>query len=130
MPVVASLGGNAGTQTLAVAVRALASRELSAINAVRTVSREMVVGLANGAALAVLTGGAIYALFGDVRLSIAFALSMVITLFVASLAGAIIPLALDRIGRDPAVSSSVFVTFVTDFTGFFAFLGLAALILL
>ncbi|WP_337188975.1 magnesium transporter [Phenylobacterium sp.] len=130
MPVVASLGGNAGTQTLTVAVRALASRELSAFNAARTVAREMVVGVANGAVLAVLTGVVILGLFHDVRLSAAFALSMVITLFVAGLAGALIPLALDRMGRDPAVSSSVFVTFVTDFTGFFAFLGLAAIILL
>ncbi|MET0272032.1 MAG: magnesium transporter [Phenylobacterium sp.] len=130
MPIVASLGGNAGTQTLAVAVRALASRELSAINAVRTVSREMVVGLLNGAVLATLTGTVLFFLFRDPRLSIAFGLALVINLFVASLAGALVPLALDRAGRDPAVSSSVFVTFVTDFTGFFAFLGLAALILL
>lgn len=130
MPVVASLGGNAGTQTLAVAVRALASRELSAFNAVRTVSREMVVGLMNGAALALLTGGAIYLMFHDLRLTLAFGLALMINLFVAALAGAVIPLALDRMGRDPAVSSSVFVTFVTDFTGFFAFLGLAAIILL
>ena len=130
MPVVASLGGNAGTQTLAVAVRALASRELSAFNAVRTVTREMVVGLANGAVLGIVTGTAVYLLFHDARLTLAFGLAMIITLFVASLAGAIVPLALERMGRDPAVSSSVFVTFVTDFTGFFAFLGLAALILL
>jgi magnesium transporter len=130
MPIVASLGGNAGTQTLAVAVRALASRELSAFNALRTVSREMTVGLANGAALAAITGGAVYALFGDPRLAVAFGLALIINLFVASLSGALVPLALDRMGRDPAVSSSVFVTFVTDFTGFFAFLGLAALILL
>ncbi|RAK69176.1 magnesium transporter [Phenylobacterium kunshanense] len=130
MPVVASLGGNAGTQTLAVAVRALASRELSAFNAVRTVSREMVVGLMNGAALALLTGGAIYLMFHDLRLTLAFGLALMINLFVAAAAGAVIPLALDRMGRDPAVSSSVFVTFVTDFTGFFAFLGLAAIILL
>jgi magnesium transporter len=130
MPIVASLGGNAGTQTLAVAVRALASRELSAINAVRTVSREMMVGLLNGAALATLTGTVLWLLFHDLRLSIAFGLALVINLFVASLAGSLVPLALDRAGRDPAVSSSVFVTFVTDFTGFFSFLGLAALILL
>jgi Mg2+ transporter (mgtE) len=129
-PIVSALGGNAGTQTLAVAVRALASRELSAFNAIRTISREMAVGLANGTVLAVITGAAIYGLFHDLRLSLAFGLSMIITLFVAGLAGAVIPLALDRMGRDPAVSSSVFVTFVTDFTGFFAFLGLAALILL
>jgi len=130
MPIVASLGGNAGTQTLAVAVRALASRELSAANAVRTISREMTVGVLNGAALALVTGGVLYLLFRDVRLALAFGLALVINLFVAALAGALIPLALDRVGRDPAVSSSVFVTFVTDFTGFFAFLGLAALILL
>jgi magnesium transporter len=130
MPIVASLGGNAGTQTLAVAVRALASRELSAINAVRTVSREMTVGLVNGVALAAVTGAVLFLLFRDWRLSAAFGLALIINLFVAALAGAFVPLALDRMGRDPAVSSSVFVTFVTDFTGFFAFLGLAALILL
>lgn len=130
MPVVASLGGNAGTQTLAVAVRALASRELSAVNAVRTIGREALVGMVNGCALAVVTGLVLYLLFRDAGLSLAFGLALVINLFVASLAGALIPLALDRMGRDPAVSSVVFVTFVTDFTGFFAFLGLAALILL
>ncbi|WP_374471915.1 magnesium transporter [Phenylobacterium sp.] len=130
MPIVASLGGNAATQTLAVAVRALASRELSAVNAGRTVLREMLVGLMNGAALAVLTGVVIYLLFGHVLLSVAFGMALVINLFVAALGGALIPLALERAGRDPAVSSSVFVTFLTDFTGFFAFLGLAALILL
>jgi magnesium transporter len=130
MPVVASLGGNAGTQTLTVAVRALASRELSAFNAVRTVSREMIVGLSNGVVLALITGTVIFGLFREARLSIAFGLAMIINFFMAGLAGAVVPLALDRMGRDPAVSSSVFVTFVTDFTGFFAFLGLAALILL
>lgn len=130
MPVVASLGGNAGTQTLTVAVRALASRELSAFNAVRTVSREIVVGLMNGAILAVITGLVLWAVFHDPRLSIAFGAAMVINFLMAALAGAVVPLALERMGRDPAVSSSVFVTFVTDFTGFFAFLGLAALILL
>lgn len=130
MPIVASLGGNAGTQALAVAVRALASKELSAVNAYRTVFREMAVGLANGAALALVTGGLIYLLFRDPMLSVTFGLALVINLFVASLAGVLAPLLLDRAGRDPAVSSSVFVTFATDFTGFFAFLGLAALILL
>ncbi len=129
-PIVASLGGNAGTQTLAVAVRALASRELSAFNARRTVLREIAVGLLNGLALAAVTGGIIFALFHDVRLSAVFGLALVINLFMASLAGSVVPLALERFGRDPAVSSSIFVTFVTDFTGFFAFLGLAAIILL
>ncbi|HEY9217658.1 MAG TPA: magnesium transporter [Phenylobacterium sp.] len=130
MPIVASLGGNAGTQSLAVAVRALAARELSAVNAVRTIGREMWVGLMNGTALALITGTAVYFLFRDLRLALAFGIALIINLFVAALAGVLAPLMLERMGRDPAVSSSVFVTFVTDFTGFFAFLGLAALILL
>jgi magnesium transporter len=130
MPIVASLGGNAGTQTLAVAVRGLANRELSAANAVRTVLRELVVGLANGLSLGALMGGVSYLLFHDPRLSLTFGLALIVNLFVAALAGAMVPLALEKFGRDPAVSSSVFVTFVTDFTGFFAFLGLAAVILL
>ncbi|MBL8771967.1 MAG: magnesium transporter [Phenylobacterium sp.] len=129
-PIVASLGGNAGTQTLAVAVRALASREISTFNARRTVIRELVVGLINGLALALVTGIVLFALQQDVRLSAVFGLAMVINVTFAALAGAVVPLVLERIGRDPAVSSSIFVTFVTDFTGFFAFLGLAALILL
>jgi len=130
MPIVASLGGNAGTQTLAVAVRGLASKELSAVNSAQTVFREMAVGLSNGLALAAVTGVVVYLLFHDPRLSMAFGLALIVNLFVASLAGALVPLALERMGRDPAVSSSVFVTFATDFTGFFAFLGIAALILL
>ena len=130
MPIVASLGGNAGTQTLTVAVRALASRELTAFNATRTVLREMVVGLSNGAVLALLTGSMVFVLFHDLRLCLAFGLALMINLFAAAVAGAVIPLALERMGRDPAVSSSVFVTFVTDFTGFFSFLGLVAVILL
>lgn len=129
-PVVASLGGNAGTQSLAVAVRALAARELSAVNALRTITRELSAGLLNGVALASVTGAVLWLLFRDARLSLVFGVALVINLAVAALAGALVPLLLDRIGRDPAVSSAVFVTFVTDFTGFFAFLGLAALILL
>ena len=81
-------------------------------------------------ALAAVTGGVIYFLFRDVMLSVTFGLALIINLFVASLAGVLAPLVLERMGRDPAVSSSVFVTFATDFTGFFAFLGLAAVILL
>jgi len=130
MPIVASLGGNGATQTLTVAVRALASRELSAVNAMRTVGREMAVGLVNGGVLALVTGLAVLLLFGDLRLCLAFGAALIINMFVAAMAGALVPLVLDRLGRDPAVSSAVFVTFVTDFTGFFAFLGLAALILL
>ncbi|MDX9996667.1 MAG: magnesium transporter [Phenylobacterium sp.] len=129
-PIVASLGGNAGTQSLAVAVRALANRELSAINAMRTIARELSAGLLNGVALASVTGAVLWLMFRDVGLSFVFGAALVINLVVAALAGALVPLLLDRVGRDPAVSSTVFVSFVTDFTGFFAFLGLAALILL
>jgi len=130
MPIVASLGGNAGTQTLAVAVRALAGRELNAANALRTVRRELFVGLFNGAVLAAVMAGAIFLLFHDARLSLTVALALIVNISVAALAGILAPLALERFGRDPAVSSSVFVTFVTDFTGFLSFLGLAAWILL
>ncbi|CAN5166443.1 magnesium transporter [soil metagenome] len=129
MPIVASLGGNAGTQTLAVAVRALASRELNASNALRIISREMIVGLVHGATLAVVMAIAVYFLFRDPWLCLTIGLALIINLFVASLAGILAPLALEKFGRDPAVSSSVFVTFVTDFVGFASFLGLAALIL-
>ncbi len=130
MPMVASLGGNAGAQTLAVAVRAMASRELNAANATRIVFREMGVGLLNGLTLAVLMVVAVYVWLGDWKMCLTVALALIINLFVASLAGILVPLALDRLGRDPAVSSSVFVTFVTDFMGFLSFLGLAAIILL
>jgi len=130
MPIVASLGGNAGTQTLAVAVRALAARELNAANAARIILREMAVGVMNGAALAAVMSVAVYLWFHDPGLSLTVALALIINVFVASVAGILAPLALERLGRDPAVSSSIFVTFVTDFMGFLSFLGLAAMILL
>ena len=130
MPIVASLGGNAGTQTLAVAVRALASRELTAANSLRIVLREMGVGVINGLVLATIMGVAVFVFFHDLLLCVTIGLALIINLFIASLAGILVPLALDRLGRDPAVSSSVFVTFVTDFMGFLSFLGLAGLILL
>jgi magnesium transporter len=130
MPIVASVGGTAGTQALAVSVRALAARELTAANAMRIVWREMTVGLMNGAVVGLVMAGASYAFFRDVRLSITIALALLINLFIAAMAGVLAPLTLDRLGRDPAVSSSVFVTFVTDLMGFLSFLGLASLILL
>jgi magnesium transporter len=130
MPVVASLGGNAGTQTLAVAVRALASRELNASNAVRIILREMAVGLVNGGVLATIMAAATWVFFRDPMLCLTIGLALIINLFMAALAGILVPLALDKLERDPAVSSSVFVTFVTDFMGFLSFLGLAGIILL
>jgi len=130
MPIVASVGGNAGTQALAVAVRALASRELSAANSLRIVSREMAVGFMNGSVVGVIMSVATWFFFHDLRLSITIGLALIINLFVAAAAGVLAPLTLERFGRDPAVSSSVFVTFVTDLMGFLSFLGLASLILL
>lgn len=130
MPIVASVGGNAGTQALAVAVRALASRELTAANSLRIVMREMTVGLANGAVVGLIMAIATFGFFQDLRLSITIALALVVNIFLAAAAGVLAPLTLERFGRDPAVSSSVFVTFVTDLMGFLSFLGLASFILL
>ena len=130
MPIVASVGGTAGTQALAVAVRALAARELNASNALRTIWREMVVGLMNGAVVGAVMAISTYLLFHDLRLGITIGLALVVNLFIAAAAGILVPLTLERLGRDPAVSSSVFVTFVTDLMGFLSFLGLASLILL
>ena len=130
MPIVASIGGNAGTQALTVAVRALAARELTAANALRIVRREVVVGLTNGVTLAVLLAGIAAIWFGKPMLSLVIGVAVIVNLFAASLAGTLIPLALDRLDRDPAVSSPVFVSWITDTVGFFVFLGLAALILI
>jgi len=130
MPIVASVGGNAGTQALAVAVRALASRELTAANSMRIVGREMTVGLANGAVVGLIMAVATYVFFQDLRLSVTIGLALIVNIFLAAAAGVLAPLTLERFGRDPAVSSSVFVTFVTDLMGFLSFLGLASLILL
>lgn len=130
MPIVASMGGNAGTQTLTVAVRALATRELNAANAARILWKECVVGSINGVAFAVLAGGAAALWFGDAALGATVGAAMVANLLVAGASGMIIPLALARAGGDPAVSGGVLLTTVTDVVGFFAFLGLARLILL
>ena len=127
MPIVASMGGNAGTQTMTVAVRALATGELGAVNMARVVLRETAAGLINGLAFAAIMGGITFFWFGSNQLGAVIAAAMVINLLAAALAGIFIPLALQRWGFDPAVSSTVFVTTVTDVVGFFAFLGLASL---
>ncbi len=129
MPIVSALGGNAGTQTLAVAVRALAGRELTSANANRIVLREAWVGLTNGVVLATLLGLATLFVFHNGRLAIVVGLALVTNIFIAAIAGILAPLALEKMGRDPAVSSSIFVTFLTDFSGFLAVLILASLIL-
>ena len=130
MPIVSSVGGSAGTQTLAVAVRSLASRELNASNAVRIVVREMGVGIINGAVLAIVMAIACYLFFQDPRLSLTIGLALVINMFVAACVGILVPLTLERMGRDPAVASAVLITFVTDLMGFLSFLSLATVILL
>jgi len=125
MPIVASMGGNAGTQSMTVAVRALATREIGGHNARRLVRREALVGLANGSVLAVLLGLAAGGWFLNPQLGVIIATAMVVNMLCAGLFGILIPLALDRLKADPAVASGVFLTTVTDTVGFFSFLGLA-----
>ena len=126
-PIVASQGGNATTQTMTIAVRALATRDLGASNAGRVIMRELMVGLLNGIAFAVITGVAAYAWFKVPGLGVVIGLAMICNLVAAALGGILIPLALHRLGRDPAVASGPFVTTVTDVVGFFSFLGIATL---
>ena len=130
MPIVASMGGNAGTQSMTVAVRALATRDLTGSNAIRVVRREGVAGLLNGLIFAVVMGivGVIW--FGEPLIGVVIAVAMVVNLLVAGLSGVLVPLALDKFGVDPALASGTFVTTVTDVVGFFAFLGLASMVLL
>ncbi len=131
MPIVASMGGNAGTQALAVAVRAIASRDLTEGNAPRYVLREAMTAVSNGAIFAAVLAIVVLIWFPErPLLAFAIALAVLINFACAGLAGILVPLTLRRFGADPAVSSSVFVTFVTDIVGFLAFLGLATLILL
>jgi magnesium transporter len=127
MPIVASMGGNAGTQTMTVAVRALATRELGRGNTSRIIAREMLVGLLNGIVFAVIMGVIAVAWFNITDLGLVIGLAMVTVLTAAALGGILIPLMLVRLGVDPAVSSGPFVTTVTDVVGFFAFLGIATL---
>jgi len=124
-PIVASQGGNATTQTMTVVVRAIATRELSTANAARVIVRELMVGLLNGLAFAVITGVAAAAWFKVTGLGVVIGLAMICNLVAAALGGILIPLTLHRLGRDPAVASSPFVTTVTDIVGFFSFLAIA-----
>lgn len=130
MPIVASMGGNAGTQTLTVAVRSLATKDLDSSNAARIIGKEMLAGLINGLLFAVLAAVVAYIWFGDIGLGLVIAAAMIINLLVAGLAGITIPIALDKLKIDPATSSAVFLTTLTDIVGFFTFLALAAHFLL
>ncbi len=127
MPIVASMGGNAGTQTMTITVRALAMRELDRGRVRRLILREMTVGLVNGGIFAVLIGVVTAVRFSNIELGVVIGLAMVVSMICAGSAGILIPLALDKLKIDPAIASSVFVTTVTDVVGFFAFLGLAGL---
>jgi magnesium transporter len=125
MPIVASMGGNTGTQAMTVTVRAIATRELGRRNTWRIIRREAAVGFLNGVVIAALVGLAAGWWFGDVDLGVVIAVALVVNMLVAGLAGVLVPLTLNRLKVDPAVASAVFVTTVTDIIGFSAFLGLA-----
>lgn len=126
MPIVASMGGNAGTQSMTVAVRALATKDIDSYNMFRTIRREFFVGLLNGIIFALLIGFVAAYWFANTNLGVIIGVAMIINMISAALSGILIPLGLDKLDVDPAIASSVFVTTVTDVVGFFAFLGLAA----
>ncbi len=130
MPIVSSTGGIAGTQSLAVSVRALATRDLTSANARRVVRREVLAGLMNGLALALILGVAGTLIYGEVWLGIVLGLAMITNQIVAALGGVMVPLTLERWGLDPALASGTFVTTLTDVMGYLAFLGLATVVLL
>ncbi|MEM1045626.1 MAG: magnesium transporter [Pseudomonadota bacterium] len=125
LPIASALGGNAGTQSMTVAVRALATKDLSPSSAPRIIGREAFVGMLNGTVLAVVTGAVAMMWFQNAVLGLVLAGAMVLTVTLATLLGILVPLTLDRVGADPAVASGVFVTTITDMFGFFVFLGFA-----
>jgi magnesium transporter len=127
MPIVAGVGGNAGTQTMAVTVRALATNQLTQSNTMRSVLREIQVALMNGATIALLIGVGVSLVFGNAWLGGVIGAAMMTNILIAGLAGVLVPLTLERFGADPAVASSVFVTMTTDSMGFLVFLGLATM---
>jgi len=130
MPIVASMGGNAGTQALTVTVRALAMRDITGSNVFRLINKELIVSFINGVVFAVLCGIGVYFWFGDLGLALIIFAAMIINMMAGGFSGILIPLGLNRVGVDPALAATVFVTTVTDVVGFFAFLGLAAWLLL
>lgn len=130
MPIVASMGGNAGTQTLTVAVRALAMKELTPTNAARIVGKEVLVGGINGILFAALVGLVTWAWFGDTAIGLVIGAAMIVNLLIAGFAGVAIPIVLQKFKIDPAIGSAVILTTITDVVGFMAFLGLAAIVLL
>jgi magnesium transporter len=130
MPIVASMGGNAGTQTMTVAVRSIATRDLTAQNAARVIWREVSVGAVNGVVFGLLMALVAGVWFGVPMLAVVIGVAMLLTQVAAALGGIVIPMALERFKIDPALASGPFVTTVTDVVGFFAFLGLASAVLM
>ena len=126
MPIVASMGGNAGMQTLAVTIRALATKEISSGNFSKVVTKEFVIGVLNGIIFALITGVIVQLWFKEINLSILIGVSMVLNMIVAGLFGILVPVTLNKMKIDPAISSSVFVTTITDVIGFVSFLGVGA----
>ena len=126
MPIVASMGGNAGMQTLAVTIRALATKEISSGNFGEIVTKEFVIGILNGIIFAIITAIIVQLWFNELNLSILIAASMVLNMIVAGLFGILVPVSLKKFNIDPAIASSVFVTTITDVIGFLSFLGLGA----
>jgi magnesium transporter len=130
MPIVASMGGNAGTQSLAVAVRGLATKDLSSANSPRVIYKEVIVGLINGVLFAIIMGAVVFLWFHNLRLGLIIGAAMIMNLIAAGFSGAMIPIVMNRLGHDPAQSAVVFLTTVTDIVGFFSFLGLASWLML
>ena len=126
MPIVASMGGNAGMQTLAVTVRAIATKELSSENFTKIVSKEFVIGILNGIIFAIIAGFVVQVWFKEINLTIIIAASMILNMIVAGLFGILVPVSLKKFNIDPAIASSVFVTTITDVIGFLSFLGIGA----
>ena len=126
MPIVASMGGNAGMQTLAVTIRALATKELSSGNFTKVITKEFIIGIFNGLIFAVITAAIVQVWFKEINLSILIGISMILNMIVAGLFGILVPVSLKRFNIDPAIASSVFVTTITDVIGFLSFLGLGA----
>jgi magnesium transporter len=126
MPIVASMGGNAGMQTLAVTIRAIATQKLSTTNISKTVSKEFAIGILNGIIFAIISSVIVFLWFKDLNLSIIIAVSMILNMIVAGLFGILVPVTLKKFKVDPAISSSVFVTTITDVIGFLSFLGVGA----
>ena len=129
MPIVASMGGNAGTQTLTIAVRSISTRDLVPLNYRRIINKEIIVSFYNGVLFALITGFFGWFWFDNFSLGVVLALAMILNIVIAGLSGILIPIGLNKLGIDPAIASTVFLTTITDVVGFFSFLGLAALFL-